>query len=422
MKKTMIRKFITAAALAAMFLGCAGCGFRQEDASEVVYNVGAVLGYTNHSPIVDLEIPELQLAAYPNSRYLCVLPSGKPQLICQDTIPDNGGNGYTKRMIQRLENTIQEDMEAHITQAAIPSSPQVDMAGAMEMAVRGIRANASEDSRNLLLIYSGCLSTSGLIQMQNVPLTQLDVQRSAEEVAEQMNLDLDGIGVKIYCCGDVAGDEQPPLSMEEKKNIKGFYRILMETMGAEEVIFSDAIPPAGSYSFDMPVDVVPTQQEQSGLALVDSSALSEDGTRKALEEGAVLSIDIAFKSDSTELQDPLKAAAALENVINYMKTSPDACLLVCGTTANTGNKQACLRFSADRSEVIRDQLIQCGIDESRIRTIGCGYSCSLLYRPDQNPDGSLNANAAFNRAVKIMDLNSPTAAKILQAQEEGDWG
>ena len=420
--KTMNQKLIAVAALAAMLLGCGGCGFRQAEETEepVIYNVGAVLGFTNNSPIVDLEIPELQLAALPNSKYLCVLPSGKPQLICQDTIPDLD-NGYTKRMIKRIEKATQEEMRTRITQAAIPTSPEVDMAAAMEMAVRGIQANASETSRDLLLIYSGCLSTSGLIQMQNVPLSQLDVQRSAEDVADKMALELDGISVKIYCCGDVAGDEQPPLSMEEKKRVKEFYRILMETMGAEEVIFSDAIPPAGSYSFDMPVAVIPTQQEQSGLTVLETTKLAEDETHRALEEGAVLSIDILFKGDSTELQNPQEAAAALENVISYLQASPDACLLVCGTTANTGNEEGCILFSAERAEVIRDQLTRSGIDGSRIRTVGCGYSCSLLYRPDRNPDGTFNANAAFNRAVKIMNLKSSTAAQILQAQEEGAW-
>ena len=60
------------------------------------------------------------------------------------------------------------------------------------------------------------------------------------------------------------------------------------------------------------------------------------------------------------------------------------------------------------------ELEKAGIDESRIITLGCGWS-SCLYVNDRADDGNLNENAPLNRSVKLVDYNSKIASEIIQS-------
>ena len=55
-----------------------------------------------------------------------------------------------------------------------------------------------------------------------------------------------------------------------------------------------------------------------------------------------------------------------------------------------------------------------GIDKSRVQAVGVGYSFDDFYTYDQTPDGELDDDIApVNRSVKLVDLDSDTAARIL---------
>ncbi|MCD8369289.1 MAG: hypothetical protein LUC94_02950 [Clostridiales bacterium] len=122
-------------------------------------------------------------------------------------------------MIERAQSSVAADIIGQLN-AACPDSDEVDIAGATSLAVRKIRTNEVDGRKNLLVYYGSGLSTTGLINMVKVPVSVLDVDASAAYLAENMDLDLSGISIIWYCCGDVAGSEQDPLN-EGKKSLKG---------------------------------------------------------------------------------------------------------------------------------------------------------------------------------------------------------
>src|SRR5699024_430791 len=114
--------------------------------------------------------------------------------------------------------------------AAEPDSDEVDIAAATSLAVRKLRSNQIEGRDNILVYYASGISSFGLIDMTSVPVCELDVETSVEDLAKLMDLDMSGIRVLWYCCGEVAGEDQPALSENEKKIEKEFYEVLFTKM------------------------------------------------------------------------------------------------------------------------------------------------------------------------------------------------
>lgn len=420
----MKMKKMLEALFAATLLCCllAGCGAAAMEDSQP-RNVACVVGITNNNPLLDLEnIDELaDLTALPGSTYTVINAEGTPREICSGTIPDFSDRGYTKAMLERVEASVGADIQGRIT-AAVPLSPEVDIAASTALAVRALRANAVEGQRDLLVYHLSGISTSGLVDMTVVPVCEMDVEASAERLVEHLDLDMAGIDVLMYCCGDVAGEDQLPLSVQEREKLKEFYRRLFTGLGADSVQFMDDIPNSGSYCFDQQVTAMRTEETASGLQAsvipYERLAEREEALGKVLSGGDVLDFDetaIRFLPDSTLLADAGAARKSLSHVIDYMLDHPDFELLICGTTASAGSRDSCIAFSEKRAEAVREILLNAGIGGDRVHTLGCGYS-SPLYIPDRDGEGVLDERIApRNRTVKLVDCRSDTAAEIMNS-------
>ncbi|MDO4324662.1 MAG: OmpA family protein [bacterium] len=421
--KRMMKKLLVLGIVSAV---CVGCGNRKKESVSFSqpYNISFVLAIANNNPVLDTGIEELaQLPETGGTTYSCILADSTPSVICDGTIPDFSDRGYSPDMLERIQASVVADIIGQLENAA-PDSDEVDIAAATSLAVRKIRSAQVEGRENFLVYYGSAISTSGLIDMTSVPLCDLDVETSAAELAKAMNVDMTGIRVVLYCCSDVAG-EQDPLSENEKKIEEEFYTSWLKNMGAEEVIFMENVPPQGAYSFPYQVSVMKTEGTQSALMpkVVAFEEIEGTDVDEVLEEvfaegEKILSFDdksVAFLPDSTELAEPDAAMESLSYVISYMEEHPEFILMICGTTTSVGEQESCIAFSEKRAQAIRSLLIEnAGIDESRMITLGCGWS-SCLYVNDRGEDGSLNENAPRNRSVKLVNYDSRIASEIIQS-------
>lgn len=416
----MIKKLICAVLVLTTLISLEGCG--AENGTEAPYNAAFVLGITNNNPLVSADrIGELAgLASLPGSTYTCILASGEPSVICEGEIPDFSGKGYSSRMLERIEASVQADIAAQIDGAA-PTAPEVDIAAATVLAVRCIHARQEEGRENLLVYCLSGISTSGLIDMTATSLSELDVESSVEKLKSALGIDMSGIDVIFYFCGDVSGD-QTELSEREVSVLRCFYETLCYELGADSVTFMEDIPVSGSYDFDQSVTAIQTETTGSLLQtrVIDGEEITdEEAVGEAFSEGLVLSFTeetVGFLPDSTELSDPEAAVEALAYVLEYMKENPDFQLLVAGTTTSAGEEESSKVFSEARASAVQKLLEEAGIAQGRITVVGLGYS-SEFYIPDRNEDGSLNGEICpLNRTVRLMDLNSETAARLLGQQ------
>ncbi len=414
--KKHIRTFLILALISCMLTGCGS----QDPVRPV--DVACVVGITNNNPKVDVAlIDEITgLAARPGSTYMVINAEGEPQVICSGEIQDLSDKGYTRKMMERIHTSITAGIRGKIN-AAVPVTPEVDIAAATVLAVRDLRACQAQGRDSILVFYLSGISTSGLIDMTQVPVYRMDTESSVQTVLDSLKLDLQGIDVVMYCCGDTAGEDQSALSFQEQQKLKEFYRSLFLGMGADSVSFREDLPGGESYSFDQPVSVMETEGTVSKLLslVVDGQQIQLEEMDDIFADGEILSFpeqSIAFRPDSTQLADPAAARDALSHVIAYMQDHPDFELMICGTTTSAGGEDSSRSFSEERARAIRDLLVgEAGIDESRVHILGCGYS-SLLYIPDRTSIGLLDESVApLNRSVKLVDYRSDLALQILES-------
>lgn len=418
-----MKKVISIICLVAMLVcGCENGNDKDKDTEKLLrqpYNISLVAEIANNNPVFDANIDELSnLAAAAGSTYSCILADSTPNMIIEGTIPDFSDKNYTKDMMERARTGVAADIIGKI-EAAKPDSPDVDLAAATSMAVRKLHSDEVKNRNNLLVYYGSGISSTGLIDMIKVPVCEMDVESSVKTIADSMDVDMTGIQVIWYCCGDIAGSEQKALSDNEKKTLKIFYQKLFEKLGAESISFMNDLPQSGSYDFDQRVSVMKTEGNESGLKgkVIDGNdaGVKDETLAKAFSEGDILAFDeksIAFKEESTELEDKNSSKESLAYVISYMQEHPDFQLLICGTTTSAGEESSCIEFSENRAEAIRTLLVdEGGISSERVHTLGCGWS-SCLYVNDRGADGELNESAEQNRSVKLVDYNSQTAQEI----------
>ena len=418
-----MKKYVTLIlALCALLTVLTGCS--DSTLTEPV-NAAFVLGITNNNPVVNLDMEEFSsMSAVGGSTYTCVLSDGTPHEIVSGTIPDFTDMGYTSEMLDRISQSVKADLTAQLN-GACPDADEVDVAEALKLAVRFLRANAVEGRQNLLVMHLSGLGTKGAIDMTKTPVASMDVSASVTTLSQTLDMDLTGIDVVIYCLGDVTGD-QKPLSDGERVKLREFYEELLFALGANSVVFPENTPLSGCYDFNHTVSCMDTA-DSDNLLSEEAVTVSEptpeptpvpEPTEVFAEEG-ILSFDgasVAFTSGTAELADPDAAEEALSYVIDYMKGNPNFSLLVCGTTACWGGAEYCRDLSFRRAEAVCDLLISHGISPDRLTVLGLGYE-SEFYLWDQTPDGELDeALASVNRSVKLVDPTSEIGLRILAKQ------
>lgn len=225
---------------------------------------------------------------------------------------------------------------------------------------------------------------------------------------------LDGISVTAYNVGDTAG-QQKALPETSRKNLKAVWNSIFEAGNAKKVQFKDNLPLSSTYDKDSMPTVSPITVVQSSMEIHDTEDVNE-----AFADGGVLNFDetsIAFHEGTAELADEESASKALQYVTEYMNQYPDFKLVVCGTTACWGGEDYCKKLSLERADTVCELLVKEGIDRSRIKSAGVGYSFADFYTYDQKPDGELDETIAkTNRSVKLVDWDSDTADRILKLE------
>ena len=120
---------------------------------------------------------------------------------------------------------------------------------------------------------------------------------------------------------------------------------------------------------------------------------------------------IKFKSNTAELADKDKAAAALKPIGEILKNNPDLTVYLAGMTASVGGDGK--QLSLERAEAVKSLLLDMGANEEQISCVGLGRAENFLRVKDLDNDGNLiEQKAKLNRAVFLFGSDSDTAKKL----------
>lgn len=315
---------------------------------------------------------------------------------------------------------IANDQTKQILSAASQMQARTEEVNTLKAIQLGARSlTSAETSRSdvaivrQMVILDSCLATIGALSFSEHNLNNIDVEDIVSQLKEMDELPtLDNVSVTVYTCGDTAGSKQKSLPESNRKTLKNVWESILEA-GNADVNMKDDLPLTSIYDEESMPKVTPISVVQDSVDIHDAEDVDE-----AFADGGVINFDeksIAFNPGTAELADKEAAKQALTYVVEYMSSHPDFKVLVCGTTACWGGKDYCINLSDDRASAVCHLLINdFGIDKSRIQAVGVGYSFDEFYTYDQTPDGNLDdAIAPVNRSVKLVDLSSDTADRIL---------
>lgn len=374
-----------------------------------------IIGSHNNAPKVNLGLIEELV-------YQACLSYGKITLICDDGSPyscvvdiPEQQKGLTKaKYISIANEQTKEILEAASRMTA--KTEQVDTLKAVQLGARSLKsAEIETDSAVItrkMVILDSCLSTTGALNFTQSSLDGIsvdDIIRQLRDIGELPDMSIID-EVTVYTCGDTAG-RQPTLTESNRETLKDVWSSLFSACGVTANM-KDDLPLSAVYDTDdLPgVDTVAVEQDSVSIS-------SEEETGEVLQTGVVISFDetsVSFRPGTAELADPDKAQKSLEYVTGFLSSHPNYELLICGTTACWGGEAYCKDLSVRRAEAVRGLLIESGIAEDRLCVAGVGYSFSDFYTHDLTENGDLDESIApRNRTVKIMNLHSDTAERVL---------
>ena len=377
-------------------------------------NVAFIVGIADGEAKLNTSIEELTgLPALAGSDFVFISPEGKPVCIGEpSTIADISDRGYTRVMMERIRAGVRAELAQRLENYR-PASGELDMAAALDLAVRDLATNAQEGRKNYLVLCCGGKSTAGLIRFQDTPVYRMDVDASVREVAEKMHLDMSGVDEVIwYGCGDYGSDGQPALSPAERARMKEFYRKLLTALGAKKVTFREDLPGGEYYHFsDAPVTAMAVEGVASGLQALPALEPAEliEADENVLDTPVVISESrVRYLPDSADFVDPEDAAAAIRPVADFLLKHPSLTILVYSTCAGDEDD---LPLSRARSNRVKDVLLASGVEASRILVADVRVEDDVYYRFGLG----VGPEAGVNRKTVIMSADSDLALQLLEA-------
>lgn len=408
-----VKKILISSLAWVMVLFCAGCNNPTDPKNTEPVNIAFVVGIADGETKINEGIEELStLSARPGTDFAFISVEDIPSCIGEPgTITDQSDKGYTDTMMKRVKAGIKADLVERL-ESYKPSSVELDIAAATDLAVRNLNANAIDDRPNILVFYCSGKSTAGLINMIETPIYKLDIEASVPTIAKKMNLDMSNIDEIIwYCCGDLGGDEQPALSTNEKVQMKKFYEQLFNTMGAKKVTFKNNLPSKEYYRFeDKPVSCMDVEGTVSGLKELDPEIFDEAEDTVIKKAPIVIpESKVSYKPDTAEFVNEEAAQAVIQPVTDFLLKHPNVNILLYSTCAGDIDTNVTLKLSKARSENVKSILVASGIDESRITvvTVKVADDPYYSYNRGTGPKGSVN------RKSVIVDMSSDLAKQIL---------
>lgn len=305
---------------------------------------------------------------------------------------------------------------------AKPDDPEVDTLKAIQESVKSLnemKSSMKTEVNKEIIIYDTGFSTSGALNFLNEKLIDIinsqtriwedenkknEVKAIIDDLCNKMELpDLSDIKITWYGLGEVC-PPQPELSNLNIENLRYIWGEILKK--------SKAIPSNESdVDNDYGIFVEMTTAEDLSYAMDVTPIIFWNDIVKLTEK------ELAFKPDSDEYCSETEAKKVLEPYAKNLMKYPDMNILLVGTTADPSRNGGSKSLSERRAKRVKKTLLEFGITNDRINTIGLGAK-SPWYESEWK-NGEFNETIAKeNRAVIILSSDSDQAKEILRNEKK----
>jgi len=408
--KKIIAALFTTICLTASAVGLTGCG--NQTSAEETSGMNAVcyaIAPTANSQGLNMSSPLVQDTIYDtifDYGYISVVVvDGEPELVAADSYDIDPQ--YKKASKEKLKTDAcakATNLIAYM-ESQVANDAQVDYLEGLRMAVRSLSSLEGYDSKTIVVIGTG-LSTQGTLNFQNnllsvEPETVLDQLEEKDEIP-----DFAGINVVWQQMGDVASPQRN-LSQTQRKRLQEIWGGIVEC-GGGTFVYNDIMPnPVDTEASYPAVDTVELPAE---MPIAFDEEMFDTADESLLEEPVMLTEEqVSFVPDQAAYLDEEGAVETIQPIADYLIENEQITVLLAGTTAGDEDSAYTMTLSQERADAVRNTLIQLGVDESRIITVGLG-SGDPWHVYGAGYEGSI---ASGNRKVVLLDASSDTAKEIL---------
>ena len=401
---------LTIICLAVSAVGLTGCGSQTSVAEEGGMNaVCYAIAPTANSQGLNMSSSLVQDTIYDtilNYGYVSVVVvDGESEMVAADSYDIDAQ--YKKASKDKLKTDARAKATNLITymEGQVANDAQVDYLEGLRMAVRSLSSLEGYDSKTIVVIGTG-LSTQGTLNFQN-NLLSVEPEAVLDQLEEKDEIpDFTGITVVWQQMGDVALPQQD-LSQTQRKRLQEIWGGIVERGGGTFVYNDIMANPVDTEATYPAVDTVELPAETP----VDfNAAMFDTGDERLLEEPVMLTAEqVSFVPDKATYLDEDEAVATIQPIADYLLEHEQITVLLAGTTAGDEDSDYTMTLSQKRADAVRSTLVQLGVDESRIVTMGLGSS-DPWHVYGAGYEGSI---ASGNRKVVLLDASSDTAKEIL---------
>lgn len=401
---------LTIICLAVSAVGLTGCGSQTSVAEEGGMNaVCYAIAPTANSQGLNMSSPLVQDTIYDtilNYGYVSVVVvDGESEMVAADSYDIDAQ--YKKASKDKLKTDARAKATNLITymEGQVANDAQVDYLEGLRMAVRSLSSLKGYDSKTIVVIGTG-LSTQGTLNFQN-NLLSVEPEAVLDQLEEKDEIpDFTGITVVWQQMGDVALPQQD-LSQTQRRRLQEIWGGIVERGGGTFVYNDIMANPVDTEATYPAVDTVELPAETP----VDfNAAMFDTGDESLLEEPVMLTEEqVSFVPDKASYLDEDEAVAMIQPIADYLLEHEQITVLLAGTTAGDEDSDYTMTLSQKRADAVRSTLVQLGVDESRIVTMGLGSS-DPWHVYGAGYEGSI---ASGNRKVVLLDASSDTAKEIL---------
>lgn len=402
---------LTVILVISMTTGLTGCtGDKDNSGASGKVAVCYVIANTANSQGLNLQSPLVQDTIYStiaNYGYISVVNAdGVPEVVLAQSfdIDDKYKSASKDKLAMDARNKTTNFISG--MQTVIADDPEIDYLEALRLGVRSLASLDGYDSKQLVVLGTG-LSTSGVLDFKN-NLISAEPDVIVELLKEKSEIpNFTDITVYWQQLGDVA-EPQEPLTSEQKVKLQQIYGSLVEAGGGTFVyneIMANPVNVDVSYPSVTPVEL----PDDTPIWFEAEDLNNEDD--KAFEKPKVLGeSQVEFVGDQATYLYPDIAVENIRPIAEYLLKNQSVNLLLIGSTAGDVTDDSSIKLSRERADAVKNTLIELGVDEGRIISIGMG-SDDPWHIPNAGYDGPA---ASANRKVVLLDSRSETAQVILE--------
>lgn len=397
-----VKRLVEMLAVVLILTILSGCGGPSSNA-EGPTNKNLVVLLGNHSSSLRLDYATCESAVRSACReegnVAIIVVDGNPALNTI-SIPKQQKNLSSNKKASIVDS--QTDQIMNLMETSYAHAPEVDLLKALKLCSREVNSSKFANGSTEVYVYDAGVNTS-YFNMTALDLENIKVERIIPILREK-GLIPDLSGLKIHWTG--IGDVDYEISEAQVNGIKTLWEAIIKEAGASVEFYTDL----STRSFDMELPYV--SKIPYTKSIEDFNADTEIKTEEFKDPIEITESQLGFKPGQASFVDALKADDILCNVLNFLREHEDIKILVASTTADWSDRNYQLSLSEKRASVVKEFFASAGISEDRMETAALG-SFSKFYKPDKNPDGSLNEKEAVkNRCIYIMDINCEKASLI----------